>query len=329
MPHLQIRALYTRFPPPAKPASRRWTLNPTGLSDQSITISGAARQYRVHVPTSLTGAPKAVVIVLHGGGGTGLNVSEAGTNPLAAFRNVADREGFVVIYPAGLPARDGRPGWNDCRSDDRLSSGADDVAFLAALVERVRSQYRLTSDRIFMAGGSNGAMMTHAFAISRPELLAGAATSSGSLAANPKSGPCAKGPVSPLPMLIVHGTGDTQMPYSGGCVANLGGGCNRGRVMGAEATRDRWLQVNGLAGVVPNQEVVERDSSDAGPATRFDYPGRVPLRWWRLEGAGHTVASRSVPIESNRLTGTQNRDVEFAEIAWEFFKERLAATNRV
>lgn len=302
---------------------------PTGLSDQSITVSGTARQYRVYVPESLYGAPKAVVLVLHGGGGTGSNVAEAGTNPLAAFRDVADREGFVVVYPAGLPARDGRPGWNDCRSDDKVSSGADDVAFLAALIERVLSQYGLSSDRVFMAGGSNGAMMTHAFAISRPELLAGAATSSGSLAANPKSGPCEKGPASPLPILIVHGTGDTQMPYSGGCVANLGGSCNRGRVIAAEATRDRWLQANGLAGIVPDQEVVERDSGDAGPANRFDYPGPVPLRWWRLDGAGHTVASRSVPLASNRLTGIQNRDVEFAEIAWEFFRERLPAINRV
>ncbi|MFZ9429933.1 MAG: hypothetical protein ACO26F_09555, partial [Burkholderiaceae bacterium] len=41
-------------------------------------------------------------------------------------------------------------------------------------------------------------------------------------------------------------------------------------------------------------------------------------------GAGHAVPSRSVRLPSNRLTGVQNRDVEFAEIAWAFFKERLA-----
>lgn len=51
----------------------------------------------------------------------------------------------------------------------------------------------------------------------------------------------------------------------------------------------------------------------------------MPVRWWRLDGAGHTVPSRTVQIAPNRLTGKQNRDVEFAEIAWDFFKEQLPA----
>jgi polyhydroxybutyrate depolymerase len=73
------------------------------------------------------------------------------------------------------------------------------------------------------------------------------------------------------------------------------------------------------------QQQVEVDRGDGGPAQRFDYAGPVPVRWWRLDGAGHTVPSRTVLIPPNRLTGAQNRDVEFAEIAWEFFKERLPA----
>ena len=72
------------------------------------------------------------------------------------------------------------------------------------------------------------------------------------------------------------------------------------------------------------QQTIERDTTDGGAAVRFDYAGANPLRWWRLDGAGHTVASLSVMVAPNATTGTQNRDVEFAEIAWEFFKERLA-----
>lgn len=304
-------------PPPAVPPY------PPGLTDHSMTVAGVVRQYRVHVPWSLAGTPKALVLVLHGGGGTGMNVANAGEHPLSVFRTVADREGFVVVYPGGLPAADGGPGWADCRADDRVSSGADDVGFLAALIERVRGEYGLPSSRVFLAGGSNGAMMTHAFVMARPDLVAAAATSSGSLAALPRAGTCAAGPVSPIPILIVHGTADTQMPYDGGCVADLGGNCNRGRVISAEATRDRWLHANGLAAVVPTQQVVELDRTDGGPATRFDYAGSAPVQWWRLEGAGHTVASRTVFVTPNALTGIQNRDVEFAEIAWAFFAARL------
>jgi polyhydroxybutyrate depolymerase len=237
---------------------------PAGLSEHAITVGGVARKYRVHVPAALAGAPQALVFVLHGGGGLGLDVSNLGAHPLSVFRSVADREGFVVVYPGGLPASDGEAGWDDCRADNLVASGADDVGFLAALVEQVRGAYGLGASRVFMAGGSNGAMMTHAFGINRPDLLAAAATSSGSLAANPKTGPCATGPSSPLPMMIVHGTADPQMPWEGGCVANLGGNCSRGRVVSAQATRDRWLAANGLASSMPVQQVVEFVQDQAG-----------------------------------------------------------------
>jgi poly(3-hydroxybutyrate) depolymerase len=60
-----------------------------------------------------------------------------------------------------------------------------------------------------------------------------------------------------MPILLVHGTADLQMPWEGGCVANLGGLCNRGRVISAEETRDRGLAANGLAGVTPTEPVIE------------------------------------------------------------------------
>jgi polyhydroxybutyrate depolymerase len=296
---------------------------PVGLSDQSLVVNGITRQFRVHVPASLNSSPKALVFVLHGGGGTGLNVANTGAHPLSVFRSVADREGFVVVYPGGLPASDGQEGWVDCRGDNGVSSGADDIGFLAALIERVRGQYNLSTTRVFMAGGSNGAMMTQAFAIVRPDLIAAVASSGGSLALNPQAGSCATGPTTPKPILLAHGTADTQMPYEGGCVANLGGNCTRGRVISAEATRNRWLQANGLTGTTPTQQVVNLDANDGGPANRFDYTGAIPLRWWRLDGAGHTVASRTVLVEPNATTGIQSRDIEFAEVAWEFFNERL------
>lgn len=300
---------------------------PVGLSDHTLVVNGITRQFRVHVPASLNSPPKALVFVLHGGGGTGLNVANTGAHPLSVFRSVADREGFVVVYPGGLPASDGQEGWVDCRGDNGVSSGADDIGFLATLIERIRGQYSLPTTRVFMAGGSNGAMMTQAFAIVRPDLIAAVASSGGSLALNPRSSPCAAGPTTPKPILLVHGTADTQMPYEGGCVANLGGNCTRGRVISAEATRNRWLQANGLTGATPTQQVVNLDANDGGPANRFDYTGAVPLRWWRLDGAGHTVASRAVLVEPNATTGIQSRDIEFAEVAWEFFNERL--TNAV
>ncbi|MFM8312203.1 MAG: alpha/beta hydrolase family esterase [Ilumatobacteraceae bacterium] len=284
-----------------------------------------ARRFLAYVPEGMS-RPSAVVFVLHGGGGEGIGIAEVGKYPLAEFRTVADREGFVVVYPEGLPSgdRQGRAGWVDCRADNSVSSGADDIGFLAALVGSVGAAYGLPPSALFMAGTSNGAQMTQAFAMHHPDLLGAVASGAGSLPATPLPGPCTDGPSSPIPILLAHGTADPQMPFDGGCVANIGGACTRGRVVSAEATRDRWRAINGLSGVEPAESVLEFDAGDGGAAHRFEYRGPTPVEWWRLDGAGHAAPSRTVFIESSRLIGVQNRDVEFAEIAWAFFESRLS-----
>lgn len=299
---------------------------PFGESMNVIDVDGVSRRYLVVVPPGLD-EPRAVVVVLHGGGGLGLGVAETGKYPLAVFRDVATEEGFVVVYPEGLPNEDRRDllGWVDCRSDNTVASDADDVAFLEVLIDDLASEYELPNSNIFLAGSSNGAQMVQAFAFHRPEKIGAVASGAGSLPLNPRPGSCTEGPPIPVPILMVHGTSDAMMPFAGGCVADLGGACLRGRVVSAEETRDRWLAINGLSEVVPVESIVEIDESDGGAAHRFVFDGVAPLEWWRLDGGGHASPSRSVFVESNRAAGVQNRDVEFARVVWEFFERRLPA----
>ena len=64
------------------------------------------------------------------------------------------------------------------------------------------------------------------------------------------------------------------------------------------------------------------NSGDGGEAVRSSYPGPFPTDWWRLEGAGHSTPSLSVFLNVPDA-GLQNRDVEFAEAAYAFFRARL------
>jgi poly(3-hydroxybutyrate) depolymerase len=59
------------------------------------------------------------------------------------------------------------------------------------------------------------------------------------------------------------------------------------------------------------------------PANRFDYVGAAPVQWWRLDGAGHSVVSQKVLIPVSDANGSQNHDIEFAEVAWAFFRSLL------
>jgi len=296
---------------------------PAGLSDNRIEIDGAARRYLVHVPEKFVASPpRAIVFVPHGGGGLGVGIAPYGAHPLSVFRNVADRENFVVVYPEGSFGRDGSTGWNDCRADNRVTSGADDVAFLDAVIARERAAFGLPATRVFMAGSSNGGQMTLAYALQRPDAIGGIAVANANLPETPRPGPCSTGPATPVPVLLVHGTADTPMPFAGGCVADLGGNCARGRVTGAEATRDFFLTRNRLSPTPTATATVDRVTDDAGPAQRFVYGGPVPVEWWRMDGGGHSPPSIAVRRPTNPTIGPQNRDVEFAEIAWAFLDGR-------
>ena len=296
---------------------------PVGTTDCTVAVGGTERRYRTVVPDATARRPPtAVVVVLHGGGGEGLGVSEAGAHPLAEFRTVAARENVVLIYPEGLPARDGRAGWTDCRADNRVAGAADDMAFLDAVVARARAAFGLPASRVFMAGSSNGGQMTLAYALQRPDAIGGIAVANANLPETPLPGPCTTGPARAVPALLVHGTTDPAMPYAGGCVANLGGNCARGRVASAEATRDLFLTRNGLSSVPTSSETIDTDPTDAGPAQRFVYAGPAPVEWWRMDGGGHSPPSVAVRRPTGPATGPQNRDVEFAEIAWAFLNGR-------
>lgn len=297
-----------------------------GFSDHCLVVGDLDRQFRVYVPKkSKKGpAPRAVVFVLHGGGGDNQVASDANESALGIFVPIADRENFIVVYPQGTDDSSGKAGWNDCRADDTVKSGADDVAFLGEVISQMRTRLNLPQKSFFMSGTSNGAMMTFRFAMEKSGLLGGIATSAGNLAAKAKQGRCQQGPKTPIPVLMTHATEDPFVPFSGGCVAQLiGQSCPRGYVKGAAETVQFWLRVNGLSKSRPNVSVIDVNKTDGGSAVENKYAGRgVPVTSWILYGAGHQTPSKALDRD-NRILGVQNKDIEFAEVAWQFFKSQL------
>jgi polyhydroxybutyrate depolymerase len=290
-----------------------------GMTTNFITVNGISRKYLVYRPTGLTNV-NAVVTVLHGGGGLGLGVSEIGAHPLSVFRTVADNEKFLVVYPEGSLDIQGNPGWNDCRSDDFSGSQGDDITFLKQLNARLQSELNINSTNMYLTGTSNGALMTYSYSFQFPETIKAIAISSGNLPQFPESGLCTNGSTLPLPILITHGTSDPAMPANGGCVADIGGNCNRGKVISQTATINYWLQRNGLQNVTPTISNFDVDINDAGNVEKRVYNGAKPLVYFVLNNAGHAVPSTTVFANSSSASGVQNRDIEYATEVWNFFK---------
>lgn len=294
---------------------------PVGLSNQQITVNNTIRKFRIHRPAG--DAPTALVFIFHGGGGSGTGVADEGAHPLWVFRKLADTENFVAVYPEGSSDAQGSAGWNDCRSDDKSGAQGDDITFLKALVDKVSGEFKLPATRIFVTGTSNGAVMAYRYAFTHTTSFRALAISAGNLPAIPESGPCSGSPSVAIPIMIAYGTADPAMPVAGGCVANLGGACNRGTVVSQQATVNFWLEKNGLKTLQPTVTTFDVNLSDAGDVEKHVYTGSFPMIIYWMKQAGHSVPSKTVFTDPSPASGVQNRDIEFAEEAWAFFKARL------
>lgn len=174
--------------------------------EQTMDLGGRRRWWLVHEPASVKG-PAALVVVLHGGGGSPSNAER-----MSRMSELADREGFLAVYPAGTGYFTRRLlTWNSGNCCGyAMKKGVDDTAFLAAVIERMIKEGRVDPKRVFMTGMSNGAMMAQRFACERADLVAAIAPVAGQL----NIPACA--PSRPVAVLMIHGLADQNAPYGGG-----------------------------------------------------------------------------------------------------------------
>lgn len=175
----------------------------------SLTVGGEQRRaVVVNAPTDGTRRP--AVLVLHGGMG-----SAAVMRANSGFDPVARAQGFMVVYAEGTAfAGDDRRAWNTGYLLRRQVQDADDIAYFDALIERLTGEHGADPERIFMTGGSNGGMMTFVYAVARAERLAAIAPVVASMFTFDQR------PAVPLPILMINGELDEEVPLTGGMSRN-------------------------------------------------------------------------------------------------------------
>ena len=306
---------------PGQPAAAA-TITPTDLPRPE-----GVRQYLLAVPDKSPAGKRPLVVLLHGHGGSAAQLlgQGRGAAPLSAWLAIADREGLLVAAPDGVKGSDNRQGWNDCRADAQNNPTTDDVGLIAAIIDREVAAHDADPTRVFVMGMSNGGMMAFRLAIEIGPRLAGFAAVSASMAA--RSG--CPAPRAAVSALIVSGVADPLVPYTGGDV-RLRSTRSRGAVVPVEESAATWRAQNRLpaepAAVTP---LAHRDSGDPTSATRTLWggdPARPQVELLRIDNGGHvepSIAHRIGRIYAT-LVGPQNGDVESAEEAWAFFKDKRA-----
>ncbi len=283
---------------------------PTPASAASLTEvanfgnnPGGMRMH-VYVPDSRPANP-GILVAMHGCGGTG-----PGFYSGSEFASLADRHGFVVIYPsAQQEAGFGKcfDTWSDAAK--RRGGGSDPVSILS-MVAYVQQRYGGDADRVYATGSSSGGMMTNHMLALHPDVFkAGAAfmgvpydcfanaadfppgssrcTGGGGANRTPQQwGDAVRraypGYTGPRPRVqLWHGANDTLVPYSL-----------------LQESIEQWTDVFGLSQTPTSTDTPQPNWNRRRYA---DTSGTVQVEAYGIQGAGHSLPA----------TGMAARAIEF------------------
>ncbi|MGW5667289.1 extracellular catalytic domain type 1 short-chain-length polyhydroxyalkanoate depolymerase [Micromonospora sp. NPDC003776] len=259
----------------------------------------------VYVPDSRPARP-ATVVAMHGCGGSG-----PGFYSGSEFATLADRYGFIVIYPTATQ----QAGFGNCfdvwsDAAKRRGGGSDPVS-IVSMVRYVQQQYGADPDRVYATGSSSGGMMTNHMLALYPDVFKAGAAFMGvpfNCFANaadypPATSQCTGGSMNRTPqqwgdavrqaypgytgprprVQLWHGTNDTLVPYQL-----------------LQETIEQWTNVFGLSQTptstdTPQTNWNRRRYADAG--------GAVQVEAYSIQGAGHTLPASGMAAAAIQFFG--------------------------
>jgi polyhydroxybutyrate depolymerase len=237
------------------------------------------RTYTLKVPVGYDGShPVPLIVAMHGYGGSG-----AGEEDYFALDSLADAKGFLVLYPDGSVDPTGRRFFRATDACcDFYASGVDDVAFVAALLDRVESTYSVDPARVYAVGHSNGGFMSYRLACDLSTRFAAIVSLEGAMWAVPAN--CR--PTSPVAVLEVHGTDDSIIKMAGGDVVD--GYTNRIYPAVAQTVAS-WAALDGCAS--SSHEGVDPGRIDGETAEKVDVQTwddcAADVTLWLIRGGTH------------------------------------------
>ncbi len=280
-----------------------------------IKANGFYRTYLIHVPPGYDAkTPIPLVMVLHGAFDTA-----AGMEVFSGFSELADRKNFMVLYPNGMGLFGWLQHWNagHCcgkAAEDKI----DDVGFLETAILDVRARLRVDPKRVFVVGFSNGGMMAYRFAAEKTHLLAGAAFLAASIGG--RSSPSAPewripDPKGPLPVIIMHGMADEDVPFEGGRSPRRGGSRTYRSVM--DSVRF-WVNNDRCVGGPTEHEICEdriqvtswQDCAENSAVSLY------MIKDWAHDWPGFYFTGK-LP------RGNPLRQFDAAEAIWDFFEKSV------
>ncbi len=270
-----------------------------------IIVDKLKRRYLVHLPvgySKMKDKKLPIIIYYHGGGGkptSSLLETKLGL--------LANREKCIVVFPKGY-----KKSWADARDRTVASkAGINDVKFTEKMIQGLCKKHTIDTNRIFIAGISNGGFMVQTLVHELPGIFAGMASVIASLPVNLEKREVKH---TPVPVLIIAGTDDPIIPYEGGEVKSRAGGS----ILGMEESVKYWRDVNGCQ---PDSKIehipdIENDGTSVTKYTYIDNNGKEHVVFYKINGGGHQYPDGlTIPFG-----GKKTKNINGSLAIWEFFK---------
>ncbi len=284
----------------------------------TIKVGDLQRHYTVHIPPQYDGKmPVPVVVMLHGGGGTGKAAAEE-----TGWDTKADKGGFLAVFPDAMARDPGKPGsfarnpqlWND--GSDRFYPGQnapDDVAFLNAMLDDLAARFAVDTRRIYVTGFSNGASMCFRFAAEASQRVAAIA---------PVAGACWLEKVTlerPVPMCYITGTADPLNLIEGGVPKLATGASDKIRAKPKPPVRDSILKWIGAV-AAPARPRTTTEVNGVRIETYGADCDSAEVVYVTVEGLGHTWAGGK-SLLPEFMVGSESDKLKATDMIWEFFQK--------
>jgi len=278
------------------------------ISD-SILHQTYQRKYITHLPTNYSGnTPTPLVINLHGGSGNYLSVQ--GFTEMDFFSNYYE---FITVYPQGIGVAPPGFSWADGRGTSADAAGIDDVGFISNLIDSLKTDYNIDSNKIYICGFSNGAFMTQRLSCEIPDKFAAVGALGCSLdtvlfnTCNPSRA---------IPMMYVSGTEDPEVPFGGGQMNNPA----VLPIVPVDSAVQFWVNNNNCQTSENMINIPDTSQSDSSHVEYFKFSDcdcNANVRFYKVVGGGHTWPG--VTISAYPQLGNTNEDMHASNKLWEFF----------
>lgn len=285
------------------------------------------RNYILVTPSGYEpGTPIPLVVAIHGGGGHADSAKSVTCfEGKDCLTDVAEREGFAVVFPDGHPGEllEDLRTWNagggangfQCVSGQACQNNVDDMKFFDVLHDEMLRVLNVDEDRVYATGLSNGGAMAHRLACERSTRFAAIApVGAGNQVAAVQGCNIAR----PVPVLAIHGTADPCWSFEQSTAA-----CAQEDdqiKVGVQETVAGWVERNGCVGEVV-AEALPDAAEDGMTTARESHTGCVDgadVVLLRVENGGHTWPGGEQYLGKNQV-GEVTRDFDADDEIWAFF----------